>query len=116
MVIFVLILQFSCSTEEATELERVNAEFLDSLGGNVSAQQWWRTAVTLKINVTTDDSVILGLLGKQNGRTYLYDYKELATSGTVTMTAPQGQGDKLYLNCLYKNKLSKNVKKLIILL
>lgn len=106
MVIFVLLSQFSCSTEEATELERVNAEFLDSLGGNVSSQQWWRTAVTLRINVITDDSVKLRLLGKLNGRTYLYDYKELASSRTVTMTAPQGQGNRLYLNYLYKNKLT----------
>ena len=106
MVVFVLLLQFGCSTEEATELERINAEFIDSLGGNISNQQWWRTTVKLRINVTTDDSVILRLLGKKNGRTYLYDYKELATSGTVTMTAPQGQGNILYLNCLYKKKLS----------
>lgn len=100
-----LLLQFSCSTEEATEHERVNAEFTDSLGGNVSAQQWWRTAVTLKINVTTDEPVMLMLLSAQSGRVILYDCKELATTGTVTMTVPQGQGNTFRLAYLYKDKL-----------
>ena len=100
-----LLLFAGCSTEEATELERLNAEFLDSLGGNVSAQQWWRTAVALKINIATDEPVTLRLLGSKNGRTYLYDYKEVRNSGSVTMTAPQGQGNTLYLAYTYKNKL-----------
>lgn len=100
-----LLLQFSCSTEEATEHERVSAEFTDSLGGNVSAQQWWRTAVTLKINVTTDEPVMLMLLSAQSGRVILYDCKELATTGTVTMTVPQGQGNTFRLAYLYKDKL-----------
>lgn len=102
-----ILLQFGCSTEEATELDRVQADFLDSLGGEVSGQQWWRTAVTLKINVTTDDTVKLMLTGTQNGRTYLYDYKVLTSTGSITMTAPQGQGDLLYLSYIYKNKLTK---------
>lgn len=40
LVIFILLLQVGCSSEEATEYERVNSEFTDNLGGAVSAQQW----------------------------------------------------------------------------
>lgn len=95
----------SCSKEEATELERINAEFLDSLGTSISTQHWWKTAVALKINVTTDEPVKLWLMGQFNGRTYLYDYKELSGSGSVTMTVPQGQATSPYIRYLYKNKL-----------
>jgi len=105
-VIFVLLLQFGCSSEEATELERVNAEFIDSLGGNISSQQWWRTTVKLKINVTTDKPVMLMLLSQSNGKIILYDCKELESSRTVTMTAPQGQGYTFSLSYLYNNKLT----------
>lgn len=95
----------SCSTEDATEQERIYSEFINSLGGNVSAQQWWRTSVTLTVNVTTDEPVKMWLLFTQNEMTVLCDYKELSTSGTVTMTAPQGQGDTLNLTYVYKKKM-----------
>lgn len=105
LFIFILLLT-GCGSEDATEIERVNAEFLASLGRDVSAQQWWRTAVTLKINITTDEPTTLRLIGSLNGRTYLYDCKEVSSSCSVTMTAPQGQGSTLYLTYLYKNKLT----------
>ena len=100
-----IILLGSCSSEETSVQERVYAEFLDSLGCEISPQQWWRTAVSLKINVKTDDPVQMRLLSIQGDYFVLYDYKELTTSGTVVMTVPQGQGDKFYLNCIHKNKL-----------
>ena len=93
----------ACSTEEASEFERINAEFLDSLGGDISATQWWRTAVPLKIDVTTDAPVTLILMSTQGNRRVLYDYKEVASSGVVTMTAPQGQGNTLFLRYICKN-------------
>lgn len=105
LVIFILLLQVGCSSEEATEYERVNSEFTDNLGGAVSAQQWWRTAVALRINVTTDEPVMLMLLSPLNGPIILYDCKVLESSGTVTMTAPQGQGNTFSLSYLYKNQL-----------
>ena len=105
LVIFILLLQVGCSSEEATEYERVNSEFTDNLGGAVSAQQWWRTAVALRINVTTDEPVMLMLLSQLNGPIILYDCKVLESSGTVTMTAPQGQGNTFSLSYLYKNQL-----------
>jgi len=92
-----------CNTDEATHYERTNSMFADSLGGNISAGQWWRTSVTLIVNVTTDEPVKLWLTTSQYGVTYLCDYKELDKSMTVKMTAPQGQED-LYLNYIYKNR------------
>ena len=99
----------SCSTDEISEQERTYTEFLDSLGSEVSPQQWWRTAVTLKIHVTTDGPVQLKLFSSQSDNWVLYDCKEISASGTVSMTAPQGQGDEFFLNCIYKNKLETHV-------
>jgi len=104
--IALFLLSVSCSTEDATEIERTNAAFLDSLGGNVSAQQMWRTAVRLNINVKTDEPIKMWLLVSQNSQTLLCDYKEVKASGKVVMTAPQGQGEALTLKYLYKNKVS----------
>ncbi len=94
-----------CSPEEASEYERLSQKFTDSLGVNISTLQWWRTTVTLRINVTTDKPVTLMLMSFGDGGTILYDYKEVESSRTVTMTAPQGQGNTLNLAYLYKNKL-----------
>ena len=104
-----IILLCSCSSEEISERERTTAEFLDSLGGEVSPLQWWRTAVSLKINVTTNEAVQIRLFSSQEDRWVLYDYKEVLASGPVTMTVPQGQGDKFYLNCYCKNKLESHI-------
>lgn len=102
--LFIISLLCGCNTEEATQYERTNAMFIDSLGGNISVEQWWRTAVTLKVNVTTDEPMKVWLTASQYGITYLCDYKELSNSTTITMTAPQGQG-QLYLNYIYKKKI-----------
>lgn len=104
-----LFLLCSCSTDEISEQERTYQEFLDSLGSEVSPQQWWRTAVTLKINVTTDSPVQIKLFSSQNDNWVLYDCKEIPASGTVTMTVPQGQGSEFFLNCIYKNKLESHI-------
>ena len=95
----------ACNTEEASEHERVNAAFLDSLGTDISSQHWWRTAVKLTINVISDQPVKLWLMGQQSGRTYTYDYKELPGSGSVTMTVPQGQTNSIYIRYMYNNKV-----------
>ena len=103
-ILFVLFSFFGCSTEEATEYERTNAVFLDSLGGDISTMQWWRTTVTIQIDVTTDAPITLMLISTQGSRRVLYDYKEVASSGVVTMTAPQGQGNTLYLRYVYRGR------------
>ena len=108
LLIIVLCLLSSCSKEEASELERTKSEFLNNLGANgtISPQQWWRTSVTLRINVTTEGPVKLWLLSQQNNLTQLCDYKELSRSGSVTMTGPQGKGTILYLAYEYNNEKS----------
>lgn len=86
----------SCSTEALTEVERTQNAFLGALGGEVSPMQWWRTAVTLKVNVKTEAPVKLWLMSDEDKGT-LFDYREIAASSVVDMTAPQGQGNTLYL-------------------
>ena len=104
-LLLLFILLSSCGSEEATELERTSARFSDSLDVEISSQQWWRTSVNLIINVTTDQPIKLMLLSSSEGKTVLYDYKELPGSGTVVMTAPQGIGGTLDLTYLYKYKM-----------
>ena len=86
----------SCSTEALTEAERTKNAFMAALGGEISPMQWWRTAVTLKVNVKTDAPVKLWLMSDDDKGT-LFDYREIAASSMVDMTAPQGQGNTLYL-------------------
>lgn len=100
--LLLLILLVGCNTQEATERERTNAVFLDSLNGNISPLQWWETAVTLKIEVTTEKPIKMWLLSSEENAV-LYDYKEIQANGTVVMTAPQGQGNNVFLVYKYNN-------------
>ena len=104
-LLFIATLFCACNKEEATQYERTSALFVDSLGGNISTGHWWRTSVTLNINVTTDEPVRMWLLSVQENITYLFDYNSLASSGSITMTAPQGQGDTFTLAYEYKKKV-----------
>lgn len=86
-----------CSSDEGySAYERMEASFLAQLDGEISAVQWWRTAVTLQVAVTTDARVKIWLMSSANGGT-LYDYKVVNATGIVALTAPQGQGNTLYL-------------------
>lgn len=100
-----MLLFVGCNSEEASENERVTSRFTDSLGVSISALQWWKTTVKVKVNVTTEKPVKLALLSSGSTTTWLYDYKEVSSSGIVMMTAPQGQGNtlKLVYNCNSKN-------------
>lgn len=86
----------SCSTEDYSEEERTQAYFLQKLGGDVSSAQWWKTSVTLRVEVMMDDSTKMWLLSAEEDGT-LYDYREVATRGVYNMTAPQGKGNLMYL-------------------
>ncbi len=86
----------SCSTESLSEYDRTQYAFIDQINGNIGTTQMWRTAVTLRVNVTADDSVKLWLMsGKDTGT--LYDYRELPTSGKVDLTMPQSSTSMAYL-------------------
>ena len=95
---------FGCSGDDALHYDRTSDEFSDMLGGEISETQWWKTVVKLNVYVTTDAPVKLLLLSSEGSKMVLYDYKELSKSGTVVMTAPQGQGETLYLRYICKNK------------
>jgi len=92
-----------CSEDDASHYDRTSDEFSDMLGGEISETQWWKTVVKLNVYVTTDAPVKLLLLSSEGYRKVLYDYKELSKSGAVVMTAPQGQGETLYLRYIYND-------------
>ena len=104
VLLLALTLLMACSTEEASHQERTRVQFLDSLGTTISAQQWWRTAVLIRVSVTTDAPAVLLLQSTGSSITRLYDYKEVRGSGMVYMTAPQGQGNTLNLVCTSNGK------------
>ena len=86
----------SCTSESLTESDRTEAGFLDQVGGSISPQQWWRTAVTLNLEVSSDAPVQLWLMsGPDSG--LLYDYAEVSSSSPVQLLAPQGQANTVYL-------------------
>lgn len=99
---FILCLFSSCSQQAASEYDRTKADFVVDLEGDISSEQWWETTVKINVDVTTNSSVKLWLMSSEEKKT-LYDYKEIQKSGTVVMTAPQGQGDVLYLT--YMNNI-----------
>ena len=86
----------SCSTDSISEYERTQSVFLTQLGGLISEMQWWRTAVTLNVDVSTEAPAQLWLMSDED-KGSLYDYKEIAESGTVHLVAPQGKGTTVYL-------------------
>lgn len=89
----------SCSNDSISEYERTQSDFANKLGGNISPSQWWRTAVTLKVNLTTDAPTKMWLMSGEDQGT-LFDYKEAEASGTIEFTAPQGKGNTMYLVCV----------------
>ncbi|MBO4905644.1 MAG: LruC domain-containing protein [Bacteroidaceae bacterium] len=105
LAFLLVVLLTACSKEEATELERTTAGFIEDLNGEISPQQWWQTSVSIKINVVTDDLVKIWLLSSKN-ESILYDYREVKKSGTIVLTAPQGQEDNVTLTYKCDNIVS----------
>lgn len=86
----------SCATDSQYESERTQNSFFNQLGGSISTMQWWKTAVTLQVNLTTEAPTKLWLMSGDDQGT-LYDYAEASASGVVQMVAPQGKGSSFYL-------------------
>ena len=94
------VLLTGCTPDDAvTEYEHTESYFVEELGCQIGVTQWWETSVKLQVNVVTDAPAKIWLLSDQEDDV-LYDYKEVQASGTVMMTAPQGQGNTVYLNCV----------------
>ncbi len=86
----------SCSNESMSEYERTKAWFTDAINGDIDNTQTWRTAVTVKVNVSADAPVKLWLMSG-NDKGTLYDYKYAEHGSTIDMLAPQGKDSKMYI-------------------
>ena len=99
LIVFLCALLLSgCTPDDAVmEHELTEARFEEELGCKIATTQWWETSVKLQIQVETDEPIQLWLTSAQQNA-LLYDYKEVQRSGTVMMTAPQGQSRTVYLS------------------
>lgn len=97
LLILSSILLASCSSEEAyTEYERTTASFYDNVGGNISPAQWWKTSVTVKVDIKTEQPVQIWVMSGDDKGT-LYDYRLVNASSAISMSVPQGKGMTVYL-------------------
>ena len=88
----------SCDDEAyQTEYARTKAAFLEAIEGKISALQWWRTAVTLHVNVKNVTSALVSAYSVGEGVPILYDQKELSVDGSVCLTVPQGAGREVLI-------------------
>ena len=88
----------ACDDEEyQTEYMRTKAAFLEAIEGKISALQWWRTAVTLHVNVKNVTSALESAYSVGEGVPILYDQKELSVDGSVCLTVPQGAGREVLI-------------------
>ena len=86
-----------CGADESySEYERTEAQFNAELGGDISTLQWWKTAVELKVKVTTNTPVKLWVLSAEKGGT-LYGYAEIEESEQLAFTIPQTGSGTVYL-------------------
>lgn len=86
-----------CGADEAySEYERTEALFNAKLGGDISSLQWWKTAVELKVKVTTNTPVKLWVLSAEKGGT-LYGYADIEESEQLAFTVPQTGSRTVYL-------------------
>lgn len=93
----------ACSTDDGyTEYQRLEASFKNDLGGDVSSLQWWKTTVTLKVNVEAEEKTTLWAMSEEFGGV-LYDMATIEGSGTVRLTVPQGKGNKVCLVAVCRN-------------
>ena len=87
----------ACGDEtEISEYQRVSAGFEEQLGGPIDSFQFWKTAVKLRVKVTTN--LPTDIVAYSSSQDYLlYDRKEVSKNSTVTMTVPQGYGNQVLL-------------------
>ena len=93
-----------CSTDDGySEYQRTEASFMRDLGGDVSSLQWWKTAVTLKVTVEAEGKTTLWAMSEEFGG-MLYDMATVEGNDAVSLTVPQGQGNKVCLVAICKNQ------------
>ena len=95
---FVFLFLSSCSQNESvSEYDIVKSTFFDNMNGDISDMQFWKTSVTLNVDVKTKSPVKLWLLSNTSGGGTLFDFAETQQSGSVCLTAPQGLGNTMYI-------------------
>lgn len=92
----ITLLTFIGCGESYSVEERTVAQFNNMLNGEIGSTQWWKTSVDIEVVVPDGMPARLWLKSAEKGGT-LYDYKETDIGGIVTLTAPQGKGNTLYL-------------------
>ena len=93
-----------CSTDDVySEYQRTEASFMRDLGGDISSLQWWKTAVTLNVTVEAEGKTTLWAMSEEFGG-MLYDMATVEGNDAVSLTVPQGQGNKVCLVAICKNQ------------
>lgn len=83
----------SCNDETYSEMERVKTGFLESIKGQIDSSHLWRTAVKVKVMITSERPVTVSSQVVVDGKKVICDCKSLeAGGGEVTLTVPQGMG------------------------
>lgn len=93
---------YACGDSYSVQ-ERTEAQFSNMLNGDIGNMQWWRTSVDIEVEVPEASPAKVWLKSEEKGGT-LYDYAETENEGILTLTAPQGKGNKLYLVSVYNGK------------
>lgn len=95
----------SCNDETYSELDRVKTGFLESIKGQIDSSHLWRTAVKVKVKITSDRPVTVSSQVVADKRRIVTDYKNLGSgSGEVVLTVPQGMGNAVYIQALNSAK------------
>lgn len=89
---------FACDDEEyQTEYTRTKAAFLEAIDGKISALQWWRTVVTLHVNVKTTNSTTISAFWIGTEGITLCDQRKTNGSEVVSLMVPQGIGNQVLI-------------------
>lgn len=95
----------SCNDETYSELDRVKTGFLERIQGQIDSSHLWRTAVKVKVKITSDRPVTVSSQVVVDKRRIVTDYKNLGSgSGEVVLTVPQGMGNAVYIQALNSAK------------
>lgn len=89
----------SCNEETYSELDRVKTGFLERIQGQIDSSHLWRTAVKVKVKITSDRPVTVSSQVVVDGKKVITDCKSLLSGGgEITLTAPQGLGEQVTIS------------------
>ncbi len=107
------LLLFGCSESDmASYWEDVEKDFQKILGSSIDTVQYWETAVRLHVKVSagSEDRVKVQAYSVGQANTVIYDVKECVGSQMVTLTLPQGMGNRVGLTAVSRQmKVTKSI-------